>query len=275
VTAVPQLAGQVALVTGASRGIGRALALALAGAGMRVGLLARDAGRLRTVAAECEQRGGSGLPVAVDVTDPASVRAAVDEVSDGLGAVDLLVNAAGQIEPVERPLWEVEPDDWWRVVEVNLRGPALLLWAVVPGMLERGRGRIVNLSSGMAGRPVPLYSGYSASKGAVMRVTDCLAGPLRDGGVSVFDVTPGLVHTDMTAAMPMWANHRPDQFYDVQRVCDLVVTVATGRLDELTGRFLHAGKDDVDDLVARAGEIRERDARTLRIRPYGPDDHSL
>lgn len=274
-TTAPRLAGQVALVTGASRGIGRALALALAGAGMRVGLLARDAGRLRTVAAECEQRGGSALPVAVDVTDPAAVRAAAGEVTDAFGAVDLLVNAAGQIEPVERPLWEVDPDDWWRVVEVNVRGPALLLWAVVPGMLGRGSGRIVNLASGMAGRPVPLYSGYSASKGALMRVTDCLAGPLRDGGVSIFDVSPGLVRTDMTAAMPMWADHRPDQFFDVRRTCDLVLAVAAGRLDELTGRFLHAGKDDLDELLARAGEIRDRDARTLRIRPYGPDDRSL
>lgn len=274
-TTAPGLEGQVALVTGASRGIGRAIALALAGAGMRVGLLARDADRLAAVAAECDERGGSGLPVAVDVTDPAAVRTAVGEVTDGLGAVDLLVNAAGQIEPVERPLWDVDPDDWWRVVEVNVRGPALLLWALAPGMLGRGRGRIVNLSSGMAGRPVPLYSGYSAAKGAVMRVTDCLAGPLRDGGVSIFDVTPGLVRTDMTANMPMWAGHRPDQFFDVQRVCDMVLAVAAGRLDELTGRFVHAGKDDVDDLVARAAEIRERDARTLRIRPYGPDDNSL
>lgn len=267
--------GQVALVTGASRGIGRALSVALAGAGMRVGLLARDADRLRTVAAECADRGGSGLPVPVDVTDPAAVRTAVDEVTSGLGAVDLLVNAAGLIEPVERPLWEVDPDDWWRVVEVNVRGPALLLWAVAPGMLARGSGRIVNLNSGMGGRPVPNYSAYSASKGAVMRLTDCLAGPLRDGGVSIFDVTPGLVRTDMTAAMPMWANHRPDQFFDVRRVCDMVLAVAAGRLDELTGRFLHAGKDDVDELVARTAEIRERDGRTLRIRPYGPDDHSL
>lgn len=274
-TSAPQLEGQVALVTGASRGIGRELALALAEAGMQVGLLARDAERLRTVVDECVQRGGSGLPVAVDVTEPAAVRAAVDEVTEGLGPVDLLVNAAGLIEPVERPLWEVDPDDWWRVVEVNVRGVALLLWAVAPGMLARGHGRIVNLNSGMAGRAVPRYSAYSASKGAVMRVSDCLAGPLGDGGVSIFDVTPGLVRTDMTAAMPMWANHRPDQFFDVRRVCDMVLAVAAGRLDELTGRFLHAGKDEIDDLVARAAEIRERDARTLRIRPYGPDDHSL
>lgn len=271
----PDLGGQVALVSGASRGIGRELALALAGAGMRVGLLARDADRLQTVAAECEERGGSGLPVPVDVTDPAGVRAAVAEVTSELGGVDLLVNGAGMIEPVERPLWEVDPDDWWRVVEVNVRGPALLLWAVAPGMLERGHGRVVNLNSGMAGRQVPNYSAYSASKGAVMRITDCLAGPLRDGGVSIFDVTPGLVRTDMTAAMPMWANHRPDQFFDVRRVCEMVLAVAAGRLDELTGRFLHAGKDEIDDLVARAAEIRERDGRVLRIRPYGPDDHSL
>lgn len=266
------LDGRVALVTGASRGIGRSLALALAGEGAAVGLLARDESRLAGTAAECDALGVRAHPVAVDVADPAAVRDAVGSVVGELGPLDLLVNAAGAIEPVERPLWEVDPGDWWRVVEVNLRGPALLLHAVLPAMAARGSGRVVNLSSGMGARPVPEYSAYCASKAALMRVTDCVAGPLREHGVAVFDVTPGLVRTDMTAGMPVWANHRDDQFYDVGRVCRLVLAIASGRLDALTGRFLHAGKDEVDTLLAHADAIVAADARTLRLRPYGPDD---
>lgn len=263
---------RVALVTGASRGIGREIAVSLAGSGVAVGLVARDAGKLADTAARCTAAGGRGEPVTADVTDPAAVPSAVEQVRGGLGEIDLLVNAAGAIEPVEGPLWEVDPDDWWQVVETNVRGPALFLREVLPAMVARRSGRVVNLSSGMGFRAVPEYSAYAASKAALLRVTDCLAGPLRERGVSAFDVTPGLVRTDMSASMPMWDDARDDQFNDPKRVCELVLAIADGRLDALTGRFLHAGKDSVETLLANAEGIRYGDARTLRLRAYGPDD---
>lgn len=267
--------GQVALVTGASRGIGRAIAESLAAAGMRVALLARDATRLAEVAAGCDASGERVHWAAVDATDVAAVREYVAAVEDRFGRVDLLVNNAGLIESAERPLWEIDPDEWWRVIEVNLRGPAAFLHAVAPDMVRRGSGRIVNLASGLGSRRVPEYSAYAASKGALLRVTDSVVEPLRAAGVSIFDVSPGLVRTDMTAGMAMWQDHPADSYFPVENVCSLIGEIATGRLDVLTGRFLHAGKDTVDDLLAHAEQIVADDTRTLRILPYGPSDHSL
>lgn len=266
------LDGQVAVVTGASRGIGRAVAATLAGAGARVALLARDPDSLAIAARACDPTGADVHTAPVDVTDPAAVVDAIAGVMQRFGRVDLLVNSAGVTDADECALWEADPDDWWRVFEVNVRGVALLLRAVVPGMVERGAGRVVNMASGMGLRPVPEYSAYASSKAALLRMTDSMVAPLRGTGVRVFDVSPGLVRTDMTERMPIWANHRPDQYYDVTRVSYLVLDIATGRLDPLAGRFIHAGRDDVRELLRNADAIATGDARTLRLRPYGPDD---
>src|SRR5690606_31109078 len=144
---------RTALVTGASRGIGRAIAVGLAAAGLDVALLARDADRLAGVAAEIAALGerddaaGRAAVVTADVTDAGAVAAAVRAAEDALGGVDLLVNNAGRVD-AEVPLWEADPDEWWAIVETNVRGPFLLARAVVPGMLARGGGRVVDLNSG-------------------------------------------------------------------------------------------------------------------------------
>jgi 3-oxoacyl-[acyl-carrier protein] reductase len=266
---VGSLDGQVGLVTGASRGIGRAIAVALSHEGMVLGLLGRDRAALGETVADCPGR--THIAVA-DVTDHEAVRRALDEVEKALGPVDLLVNNAGRIDPAEVPVWEADPWAWWAVVETNLRGPFLLCGAVVPGMTARGHGRIVNINSGMGMRPTPDYSAYSVSKAALARLTDCLAGSLEGTGVAVFDVSPGLVRTEMTESMPMWAKATPEQWNPVGNITAAVLALARGEADALTGRFIHASRDDLSDLVSRAEQIRARDARTLRLRPYSHDD---
>ncbi len=266
------LTGRVALVTGASRGIGRALAVALAGAGMRLALLARDRDQLTVVADECAAAGGQGMALPADVTDPAQVAAAVTAAESQLGPVALLVNNAGRIERAEVPFAEADLSAWWEVIETNLYGPAVVTRAVLPGMLARGSGRVVNVNSGFAYRPGEAYTAYAVSKGALARFTVMLAHQCRGRGVSVFDVSPGLVRTEMTTAMPMWADKSEGDWTSPQRMVDLVLAVAAGRLDALSGRFLHAGKDDVETLVAVAERIRTRDTRVLRLVPYGDDD---
>ena len=263
-----ELTGQVALVTGASTGIGRSLAEGLAARGVAVAGMARNQERLAVAMAEVAAATGSRtLAVAADVTDAAAVRAAVARVADELGRVDLLVNNAGIIDAAEVPVWEADPDQWWDVVTSHLRGAQLLIRAVVPGMLARGHGRIVNLASGMGTRANRDYSAYGVAKTGLMRLTEGLDLALQGSGVHAFDVAPGVVDTPMTRSMDMWRDFT--DWTPPERVVELVAAIAAGELDAWAGRFLRAGKDDVDTLRA----LTPHDAvRQLRLQPYGDGD---
>jgi NAD(P)-dependent dehydrogenase (short-subunit alcohol dehydrogenase family) len=266
--AASALAGQVALVTGASTGIGRHLTEGLAARGMAVAGLARNGDRLTESMGEvAAATGGRTLAVAADVTDRAAVEAAVAEVVAELGQVDLLVNNAGLIDAAEEPLWEADPDQWWDVVSSHIRGSFLLCRTVVPWMVLRNRGRIVNIASGMSVRARPEYSAYSVAKTGLMRLTEALAGALEGTAVRAFDVAPGVVDTPMTRAMPMWRGF--EDWTPPERVVELVTTIAAGDLDAWSGRLLRAGVDDLETLRARTPEDA---ARQLRLRPYGDDD---
>jgi NAD(P)-dependent dehydrogenase (short-subunit alcohol dehydrogenase family) len=265
---VAELTGTIALVTGASSGIGRYLVQGLAERGAAVAGLARSADRLTAAMEEvAASTGARTLAVAADVTDPGAVSAAVERVTAELGPVTLLINNAGSIDAAEVPLWEADPDQWWSVVESHVRGAFLLARAVVPWMVLRNRGRVVDLASGMSTRPRPEYSAYSVAKTGLMRMTEALAGALEGLDVRVFDVAPGVVDTPMTRAMPM---HRGrTDWTPPERVVELVAAIAAGELDQWSGRFLRAGADDLAVLRATTPEDA---ARQLRLRPYGDDD---
>ncbi len=272
VAAVQALAGQVAIVTGAGRGIGRAVAAGLAEAGAGVALLGRDAARLDAVRRDLEGHGRRCSTVVADVTCADAVIAAVREAERTLGPIDLLVNNAGRIESREVPVWEADPEEWWAVLETNLRGPFNLVRAVVPGMVARGCGRVVDLSSGFGARDTDVYSAYAASKAALFRLGGAVAMAGSAHGVRAFEVAPGLVQTDMSGAMPMHAQVPADRWTPPERVVELIVAVASGRLDALSGRYLRADKDDVDTLEAEAERITAGDGRMLRVLPWGPGD---
>jgi NAD(P)-dependent dehydrogenase (short-subunit alcohol dehydrogenase family) len=188
------LGGQVAIVTGGGRGIGRVMALALAQAGTAIAVVARSEDQLTETVAHIEGAGGSAIALPADVTDQQAVERMVAETERQLGPVDLLVNNAGGAGQVG-PLWEVEPDEWWRCVEVNLRGPFLCARAVVPGMIARQRGRVIITSSLAATAPWPYMSAYAISKAAVTRLGENLAVETQAHGISVFAVHPGSVRT--------------------------------------------------------------------------------
>jgi NAD(P)-dependent dehydrogenase (short-subunit alcohol dehydrogenase family) len=265
---VPELRGQVALVTGASTGIGRHLVEGLAARGVAVAGVARNEQRLTTAMAEvAEATGARTLAVAADVTDRESVDAAVARVAGELGRVDLLVNNAGLIDAAEVPVWEADPDQWWDVVASHVRGAQLLVRAVAPGMLARGHGRVVNLASGMSTRANRDYSAYSVAKTGLMRLTEALELSLQGSGVHAFDVSPGVVDTEMTRSMDMWRNFTG--WTPPERVVEVVAAIAAGELDAWSGRFIRAGKDD---LAALRGTSPADAARQLRLLPYGDDD---
>ncbi|MFJ9694587.1 SDR family NAD(P)-dependent oxidoreductase [Kitasatospora sp. NPDC101183] len=264
------LQGQVALVTGAGRGIGREIAIGLAAEGMAVGLVGRTHETLTDTLKECVKRGARGVAVTADVTRPGSVREAVRVVERDLGPVDLLVNNAGMVDKAEVPIWETDANQWWQVIETNLRGPYNLLRCVLPGMVQRRGGRVVNLNSGFALRPDGEYTAYATSKGALLQLSDNMADSLARHGVVVLDISPGAVATDMTAGMPMFRGMKT--WGSIPYMVAVTVDAARGRFDGLHGRFIHAGRDDLEELVNRAEEIRATDARTLRLRPYKDDD---
>ncbi|MBO1415058.1 SDR family NAD(P)-dependent oxidoreductase [Streptomyces sp. FH025] len=268
--ATGSLTGQVALITGGGRGIGREIAIGLAAEGMSVGLLGRTHETLTETLKECAKHGARGVAVTADVTRPGSVREAVRLVERDLGPIDLLVNNAGQVDRAEVPLWETDPLQWWQVVETNLRGPYNLLRCTLPGMVTRRRGRIINLNSGFALRPDGNYTAYATSKGALLQLSDNMADSLARHNIVVLDISPGAVATDMTAGMPMFKG--TTEWGSIPYMVAVTVDAARGRFDALHGRFIHAGRDDLEELVNRADAIREADARTLRLRPYKEDD---
>jgi len=252
---MPGLEGQVALVTGGGRGIGANVARELAAAGMRVAVSARTGAQLEAVAEEL-----GGLAVAADVSDAASVERLVGEVERELGPIDLLVANAG-IGNQRGSTWEADPADWWRIFEVNVLGVHLCCRAVVPGMLERGSGRIVITGSGAAYLPGIRNTAYPASKAAVCRYGEALANELRDR-IPVFFFSPGLVRTEMTEGnFPDDAPWTPPELAP-----RLVLELASGKLDRLAGRYIHAEHDDPDDLAARADEIIAHDLNAIRLR---------
>jgi NAD(P)-dependent dehydrogenase (short-subunit alcohol dehydrogenase family) len=187
---------RTALVTGASRGIGRAVALALAEAGYDVAVAARDASRLIDVQGEIVARGARAFGVAVEVTDPVSVEAGVLAVTAALAPPTVLVNNAG-IASSHR-FAEIPPEEWARTLAVNATGPFLLTRACLPAMLAAGWGRIVNVASTAAVQGFPYTAHYTASKHAVLGMTRALALEVAAAGVTANCVCPGFVDTAMT-----------------------------------------------------------------------------
>jgi NAD(P)-dependent dehydrogenase (short-subunit alcohol dehydrogenase family) len=258
---VPDLDGQVGLVTGASTGIGRHLVEGLARRGMAVAGLARGEDRLRTAMdVVADSTGGRTLAVAADVTDRGAVEAAVGRVLHEFGAIDLLVNNAGLMDPEEIPVWQADPDEWWGVVTSHVRGALLPSRAVVPGMVERGRGRVVNLASGLSTRGQRLYSAYSVGKTGLMRLTEVLEEGLEGTGVHAFDLAPGVVRTAMSTSMSIHENRT--EWTDPEDVVALLAAIAAGELDQWAGRFVRAGSDSLDELRSTTPD---GDARRLRL----------
>lgn len=261
---------RTALVTGAGRGIGAAVAAHLAQAGYRLALLGRTRVHLEDVAARLAATGSDALVLAVDVLDAPAVRAAVEQAEQHLGGIGLLVNNAGVIEHEEADFVHTDLDDTWRVIETNVRGPLVVTHAVLPAMLARGSGRVLNINSGSGHRPQDAYTGYAISKGALARFTTQLDRQYRAAGLRVLDLAPGVVATSMTSGMPVHADRT--QWTDPADVGELVRAFGDGELDELSGRFVRAGVDTVGWLRERAGAIVAADARTLRLVGVDPDD---
>ncbi len=265
------LEDKVALVTGGSSGLGRAVAVELARRNFRIAIAARHETSLAEAAAEIGQHGGRVLAIQTDVTDRSAVERMVAVAEGELGAIDVLVNSAGVNHAIGE-LAKVDPDDWWREVEINLRGPALCARAVLPGMIARKSGRIINMASMAGVQALETLSMYCVSKAALIRLSEVLALETRRHGIAVFAVHPGTVRTPMNDYIAnaeavgrdaRYVQQYIRHLYDtgsatpIGKSLDVVCAIALGRVDALSGCFLDVD-DNLDELLPRADEIRSK-----------------
>ena len=242
------MSGRVAVVTGASRGIGRHIADAL------------------ETQAYAVERGSSSV---APVTEQAAVEAWVADVLDRHPRVDLLVNNAGVID-AEVPLLDSDPQEWWHTVEVNVRGAYLVTWALGRMLRERTGStdglRVVNLNSGAGLRAGAVATAYNVSKTALARLT----GSTHLAGIPCLDLMPGVVRTDMTESMKAHVDRT--EWTDPDDVTALVAAFAGGDLDAWSGRFVRAGVDTPESLRERAASGLGESTRRLTLEPWGSGD---
>jgi NAD(P)-dependent dehydrogenase (short-subunit alcohol dehydrogenase family) len=255
------LSGQVAVVTGGGRGIGRQIALSLAEAGARVAVVSRSRGELEATA---RHAGGSRVLVTPgDMTSQVTMDRIVADVSDHFGPVSLLVNNAAVFTPGEPPLWEADLDEWWHTFEVNVRGPIVCTRAALPAMIAEGRGRVITVGSDSGVLPSPLSS-YSLSKNALVRFTESLATALTASGhpIRAFTMAPGTVRTALTES---FAARYPDMDWTpVELSGRLAVSLTSGRYDALHGRYLTVS-DDLELLLSKVDDIERRGLYVQRL----------
>jgi len=263
----------VALITGGGRGIGRAIARAYAAEGALLGLAARTDAELQETAEEIRAEfGGKVTTVVTDVRYREQVENAVSHTVDNLGPIDVMVNNAGNTGEIG-PLWKLDPERWANVISVHVLGTYYGCRAVIPGMLERGRGRIVNMS-GVGG---PNDTSYDAAKTAIVNMTENLSVELAGTGITVNAISPGSIHTRMWEEVRDMALAAGDkEMYEkgvqvtsgggasIERAAQLAVLLGSDDCGELSGRLIRAALDTFEDIPTRVDEIMASDALLLR-----------
>ncbi|WP_141499104.1 3-ketoacyl-ACP reductase [Bacillus wiedmannii] len=214
------LQGKNALITGAGRGIGRAVAIALAKEGVNVGLLARSEENLKAVAKEVEAEGVKVVIATADVSSYEEVTTAIETLKNGLGSIDILINNAG-ISKFGKFL-ELDVADWEKIIQVNLMGVYYATRAALPSMIEQQSGDIINISSTAGQKGAPVTSAYSASKFGVLGLTESLAMEVRKHNIRVTALTPSTVATDMAVDLGL-TDGNPDKVMQAEDIAEFIV----------------------------------------------------
>lgn len=281
------LAGQVAVITGAGRGIGEVTAHKLALAGMTVVMLGRSAQQLSAAAERICSQGAKAFAMTLDVTDVTAVQQRFAQIKDAHGAIDLLVNNAGNMGPLGNT-WDVDATQWWKTIETHLLGSFLCTQAVMPVMSQHKPGRIINIVSHAGVYRWPTASAYSVAKAALIKFTENVAVEAKSTRIKLFAYHPGIVigaglvsNLQAAPVAPESAHANLLAWVESQRLAGNSVTpsdsaegilrLATGDYDALNGRYISV-HDDLERLVAQAPDIKFTDALTLRLKPIDFND---
>ncbi|MGD6942565.1 3-ketoacyl-ACP reductase [Cytobacillus gottheilii] len=216
------LKGKVAFVTGAGRGIGKAAAIALAKEGVNLGLLARTEDALKDVAKEVEALGVKAAYASVDVSSQEEIKQAVEKLTDEVGPADILINNAGVGQ--FGTLLEMDPQDWKNIIDVNLMGVYYMTHAVLPQLIEKNRGDIINISSTNGLNEAATSSAYSASKFGVIGLTESLAQEVRRNNIRVTALTPSTVATDMAVKTNLIAENNDEKYMQPEDIAEVIVS---------------------------------------------------
>jgi NAD(P)-dependent dehydrogenase (short-subunit alcohol dehydrogenase family) len=250
-----RLRDRVALVTGGGRGIGRAVALALAREGAHVGVTARTAGEIEAVAAEVRHLGGRAIAWPGDVTDRPQVDAAVRAIAEALGPIQVLVNNAGMA--VSAKLVDTDDALWERHLRVNLTGAFYMSRAVLPGMLAARFGRIINIASIAARQGFPYVAAYAASKHGLLGLTRALAMEVVASGITVNAICPGYVATDLTWGSARRIEARTGRSYEdaLQALADFSPLRRLVEPEEVAALAVLLASDDARGITAQAWNV--------------------
>ncbi|HEY7791625.1 MAG TPA: SDR family oxidoreductase [Vicinamibacterales bacterium] len=278
-----ELEGQVAIVTGGGRGVGRAIAQALAAAGASVMVASRTAEQLNETVALIDADGGRAAALPADTEQRVAVEAMLAETERAFGPLTLLVNNAGATSTTAGPFETLDLDDVRKTIDNNLVGAMLCTRLALPGMLERGHGRIINVASGAGIVCQPFVNVYSVAKAGLIRFSENLAMEVKDRGVAVFAITPGMVRTKATEVIWQVRKMDPlpgilanvygpphenavddDAWQPPERAGELCRFLATGAADRLSGRFFSTYYDEAE-IVAHADEVERDMLYTLRL----------
>lgn len=270
--------GRVAVVTGAGGGIGRCISMALVEIGLVVVLIGKTRRKIEALAKCINKNEQVAHTIHADITNEMKIKQEILRIENEIGPVDILVNNAGVAGP-HGPTWEIDTDEWKRCIETNLIGQFLCTFYILPKMISRKRGRIINIVSSAGIKPIPFASAYSVGKTAFIRFSEILASEVSKYGITVFALHPGRVHTSMIDIVmkkidqnEWWGREFSRGFLqqdevDKDSIARMIKSIASGCADPLSGRFLSVS-DNLEDLLNNIEEINDKDSLILQIKKY-------
>lgn len=256
---------EVALVTGASRGIGKAIATRMLQEGWQVVITGRDLENLEQCRKSLSEE---VLAIQADVSSLTDTQRVVEATISKFGHIDVLINNAGISGAGIGPIWQANPQDWWQTMEVNLRGLFNHMHTVLPYMIAQKNGTIFNIGSYAGIRPLPNASDYSTSKAGVARLTDSIAEEVSEFGIDLFCISPGVVKTDMTRGLPIFKDFPESAWNPPEKICELIVNLLKRDCSILSGRFIHVD-DDLDDLLRQVDKVKSEGLYQLGMYSLG------